>query len=88
MWRWEYHIFNLTHDYKINYHGKIWVGAKFGSCRFSGKGDITFLICYMTSCEHTIRESCDFMCGFSLPYIIALPSAVAIDLVGKKLFRF
>ena len=67
MWKWEYNIFNLPHDYKINDHGKIWMGVKFGSCRYHGNGDITFLIYYMTSREDIIIESCDFMCGFPLP---------------------
>ena len=57
MWKWEYNIFNLPHDYEINDHGKIWMGVKFGSCRYCGIGYITFLICYMASCEHVIRES-------------------------------
>ena len=66
MCKWEYNIFNLPHDSKINDPMKIWVGEKFGSCRYCGKGDITFLICYMTSRELLIRESHDFMCGFPL----------------------
>ena len=60
-------MFNLLHDYEIDDHEKTLVGAKFGSCRYCGRGDITFLICYMTSCKHVIRESCDFMCGLHLP---------------------
>ena len=49
MWNSEFIIFNLPHDYEINDHVKIWVGAKFGCCRYCGKGDITFSICHMTS---------------------------------------
>ena len=67
MWKWEYNILNLPHDYKINNHVKTRVGAKSGSCTHCRKGDITFLICYMTLREHVIRDSCDFMCVFPLP---------------------
>ena len=48
-------------------HVKILVATKFGSCKYCGKGDIAFLICYMTSREHVIRESNGFMCWFPLP---------------------
>ena len=67
MWKWEYNVINLPHDYEIIDHKKICVGAKFGSCRYYGKGEITFLICYTASPEHVIKKSCDSMCGFPLP---------------------
>ena len=34
MWKWKYNMFNLPNDYKIDDHVKIWLGAKFGSCRY------------------------------------------------------
>ena len=67
MWKWEYNIFTLPLDYKINDHVKIWVEAKFGICMYCGKEDIMFLICCMTLREDVIRESCDFTCVFLLP---------------------
>ena len=74
MQKWVDNIFNLTHDYKINDHGKIWVGAKFDSCWYCGKGDITFLICYMTSCEHVIKSHVTSCVGS--PYHKLLPCQV------------
>ena len=62
------------------------MGAKFGSCKYCGKGDITFLITYMTSSEHVIGESCDSH-WFLLPQIVALPSLVVTGLAEEKLFR-
>ena len=47
--------------------GKSLVGAKIGSYTYSGRGDIVFLICYITSRDHAIRESCGFMGDFPLP---------------------
>ena len=67
MWKCEYNIFNLPHDYEVNDYTKIWVGANFGSCRYCRKEDITILISYITSREHVIRELCDFLYGFPLP---------------------
>ena len=64
MRKWKFNFLNLPHDCEINDHVKILLGAKFGSCRYCRKGDIKFLICYITSREHVIRESCDFMCVF------------------------
>ena len=55
MWKWEYNIFNLPHDYETIDHRKIEIGAKIGSCRYCGKEDITFLICYTASCEYVIK---------------------------------
>ena len=52
----EYNIFNLPHDYATNDHLKTWSDAKFRSCRYFEKGDIMFLIYYMTSYEHVIRD--------------------------------
>lgn len=31
------------------------VGANIGSYKYCGKGDVTFLICYMTTRNHAIR---------------------------------
>ena len=59
MWKCECNMFNLPHDHEINNPAKIWLGARFGSCRYCGTAYITFLICYMTSRENTIREPCD-----------------------------
>ena len=57
MWKWEYNIFNLPHDYDIGYHVEIMVLAKF-RCRYCGKGYITILVCYMTTRKHVS------LCGF------------------------
>ena len=51
MWKYECNMFNLPHDRKINNQVKIWLGARFGSCRYCGRAYITFLIYYMTSRE-------------------------------------
>ena len=64
------------------------VRAKFGSYRYFGKGIITFLICNMISCDYVLRESCNFMGGFPLPYGAALPSLIAIDLEKEEIFSF
>ena len=49
-------------------------------------GDITFLISYMTSHEHVIRQLCDFICEFPLPKVIVLPSLVVVGLAKNKIF--
>ena len=41
---------------------------------------LSFLIYYMTSCDHVIRESLDFIMSFASPYVSALPS------LAKKYF--
>ena len=41
---------------KVNYHP-----AKFGGHRHYGNGDIVVLVCHITSQDHVIKASCDFM---------------------------
>ena len=44
-------------------------------------GDVTYLICQVTSKDHVIEESCDFLSGRSSLYDFTLPSLVAIRTV-------
>ena len=41
---------------KVSYHS-----AKFGGHRHYGNGDILVLVCHITSQDHVIKASCDFM---------------------------
>ena len=40
-----------------------------------------FSICHVTSQEHMIKESCDFINGSSLGYVITLPCLVVIGIM-------
>ena len=64
MWKWKCKIFNLSHNYETNNYVKIWMGPKFGSCRYCERRDIKFLICHMNTPDHAMRVSCAFMNDF------------------------
>ena len=60
----------------VSYHS-----TKFGGTRPCSVGDITSLICHVTSQNHVIKGSCDLMCGDSSFYITFLPSLAVISLL-------
>lgn len=52
----------------------------------SATGDITYLICHVTSQEHEIEGSCNFLSESLLLYFITLPSLVVSSIVVVELF--
>lgn len=81
MWKWEYNIFILSGDCEIK-----------GSCeKLSGLvviGIVEEDICLLTSRDHMIRVSCDFLGGFLLTEVAALISLVAVGFSKEEIFRF
>ena len=55
--------------------------AKFGSKRQCISGDVMVLVCHMTSQDHVIKESCDFMGESPLRSVTNLSILVAISTV-------
>ena len=60
--------------------------AKFGGHWTCRGGDILFLICHVTSCDHEVRGSCDVMGKFPSLYGSTLPSLVVTCVVQEKKF--
>ena len=48
---------------------------------------LSFLIYHMTSCDHVIRESLDFIMSFASPYVSALPSLAKKLYLEEKIFN-
>ena len=90
MWKCEYNIFNLPHEYEINDHVKIWVCmvSKFGGYRPYRRGDILFFIWHVTSSDHMLGGSCDIMGEFPSLQITILPSLVVAGVVKDEIFYF
>ena len=60
--------------------------AMFGGHWFNAKGDMKHLICHVTSKNHVIGRSSNFMSGTSSWYVTTLPSLVVIGVVIVKVF--
>ena len=58
-----------------------------GNCS-SGSGVIRHLVSHVTSKEHVIEGSCNFISGSSSLYVTTLSSMVAIDIAVEKIWRF
>ena len=52
----------------------------------SASGDITYLICHVTSLHYVIEGSFDFMSWSSSIYVTALPILLAICIVALDMF--
>ena len=59
--------------------------AIFGGHWSSASGEIAFLICHMSSQDHMIKGSCDFMGENSSLYAIPLPNAVAVGIMVAEI---
>ena len=57
----------------------------FGEHWSSATGDIKYLICQVTSQDHVIEESCDFMSGSSSLFDTTLPSLLDIRTVMAEM---
>ena len=53
----------------------------FGKHRHCYTGDLTILICHVTSSNHIFKGSCKFMDGSPLYYVATLPCLVSIGVV-------
>lgn len=47
-----------------------------------------FMVRYLTSCYHVIRESCNFLIALASQFVSTLPSLVAIRPLEEEVFRF
>ena len=55
--------------------------AMFDAHRSSASGNITYLICHMTSQDHVIERSCEVTDGSTPLYVTVQPSLMAIGIV-------
>ena len=53
----------------------------FDAHRSSASGNVTYLICHMTSQDHVIERSCEVTDGSTPLYVTILPSLMAIGIV-------
>ena len=58
---------------------------KFGDDGHCDSGDITFLICYVTSREHMLKGLCESMRGSLSSKVATLPCLMAIGLVQVEI---
>ena len=59
--------------------------AKFDDYRPCGNGDVTFLFCLVTSRDHMIKGTCDFLNGSSSTKVATVPSLMLAGLIEVKM---
>ena len=64
------------------------ISHKLGGHKPCRKGDIKFSIWHVTSCDHVIREPCNFILGFALTHVSSLQHLVILHLLKKEIFCF
>ena len=60
--------------------------AMFGGHQSSANEYIKYLICHVTSQNHVIEGSCNFMSGSSLLYVTTRPSLLGVGSVVVKIW--
>ena len=95
--KWRYNVFNLSHDLTWPYYWGVmeiygWELLKVcphlsKSCehRHYNSGDIVFLICHVTSCEHMCKGLCDLMGGIPSWRVTNFPYLVTIGLMQVEI---
>ena len=59
-----------------------------GDHQSGASGDMKYEICRVSSQNHVIEESCNYLSGCSSWYITTLPSLVAIGIVVVEIYCF
>ena len=100
LWKRRYFVLNFSRELtRLHSQRVMWLyrwlpvimghhPAKSGVHRPCRKEDILSLNWHMTSCNHVIRKSCNFISGFASSHAITLLRLVAIHFLEKVILSF